>query len=105
MADSSNDARVSAPVVAYRLLEHIMRVENRTTENPRPGDMKRADRRYLLDTYAECLNAVVGQREVTRPAAAAPAKPEPQPLKREPVPSRLAPREGAWRSPVADERR
>jgi hypothetical protein len=47
---------VSSPeAVALALLQSIMRVEGRRIAN---GAVNAADRKYLLDAYAECLTAV-----------------------------------------------
>lgn len=44
--------------VAYMLMCDVMGAENRVAAlNPREG-YQAADRKYLLDTYAECLLAV-----------------------------------------------
>lgn len=40
----------SPEMIAYRLLEHIANAEKKYLNN--------ADRKWLLDTYAECLEAV-----------------------------------------------
>jgi hypothetical protein len=48
--------------VAYKLLKDVSRVEGRifTAEQGRSG----TDRAYILDTYAECLKAVRGDRSL-----------------------------------------
>ena len=43
--------------VAYRLLRHIAIFENKRIDQPGDGPSA-PDRKWLLDTYAECLNAV-----------------------------------------------
>ncbi len=65
MADSSvvHVGQNSPEYVALKLLEMVARVEKRTFYHSQ--DMRNettADRAYLLDTYAECLEAVRGQR-------------------------------------------
>jgi hypothetical protein len=49
--------------VAYTLMVDVMRAESKTIAK---GDLKAgwstADRKYLLDTYAECLLAARGYR-------------------------------------------
>ena len=52
----------SPEYVAYRLLAHVARWEGKNL-NARAGDSQAADRGYILDTYAECLEAVKGGRE------------------------------------------
>lgn len=43
--------------VAYRLLEDVARVEGKVFwKDPESGET--ADRRWILDTYAECLSTV-----------------------------------------------
>lgn len=56
----------SAEEVAYELLGDILAVERRTRSyaNIRDGQ-KLADRKYLLDTYLECIAAVKCTRVVT----------------------------------------
>lgn len=44
--------------VAYKLLVHISNVEKRNMDGH--GD-KPADRKWVLDTYTECLQAVMGR--------------------------------------------
>ena len=47
--------------VAYKLLHDVMHLEKRTTTPhmaSRDGGATLADRKYLLDTYAECIMAV-----------------------------------------------
>lgn len=48
--------------VAYKLLQDVMNAENRATYKHDKREL--ADRKYILDTYAECLKAVrsPGQR-------------------------------------------
>ena len=44
--------------VAYRLLGHVMNSERMSfNQNPSEG-YKNANRKYILDTYAECLKTV-----------------------------------------------
>jgi hypothetical protein len=48
--------------VAYALMRDVMAAEDRTTgHSPGPGQ-RRIDRKYLLDLYAECLEAAGGVR-------------------------------------------
>lgn len=46
--------------VAYRLTRDIMIAENRQLGE---GGKARVDRKWLLDTYGECLQAVKGYRD------------------------------------------
>lgn len=54
--------------VAYRLLQEVMQAEKRTpmahVVERRESNVMLADRKYLLDTYAECLAAARGHREI-----------------------------------------
>lgn len=53
----------SPEYVAYKLMVDVMRLERKTTST---GDLSAgwstAERKYLLDTYAECLLAARGYR-------------------------------------------
>jgi hypothetical protein len=51
----------SRQAVAFALLNMIVRAEGKLGEE---GGVKDADRAWLLDTYAECLMAVSGERAV-----------------------------------------
>jgi hypothetical protein len=44
--------------VAYRLLLHVADLENKTLHGNPSQDRTIADRKWMLDTYAECLRAV-----------------------------------------------
>ncbi len=44
--------------VAFRLMERVAGAENKNLT----GSNKNADRAWILDTYAECFQAVVGER-------------------------------------------
>jgi hypothetical protein len=62
MADKSvvHIGENSPEQVAYKLLSDVMAAEKRTTNTyDIPGDWKTADRAYILDTYAECHQAIV----------------------------------------------
>lgn len=48
----------SPEYVAWKLYEHVMQVEN---------DRRPFNRKYLLDTYAECLDTVRGSRSYKKP--------------------------------------
>jgi len=57
---SANDG--AAEIVAYKLLQHVASVERRSFfHNPGEGSAM-ADRRWILDTYAECLSVVKNSR-------------------------------------------
>lgn len=47
--------------VALKLLEKVSQVERRPLY--RSDDQQPADRKWILDTYAECLDAVKGYRD------------------------------------------
>lgn len=51
--------------IAHLLLHEIARVEGKIffRSDKHPGDTT-ADRKWILDTYAECIEAVNGQRRV-----------------------------------------
>jgi uncharacterized membrane protein YukC len=51
----------SEEAVAFALLQMIARAEGRLDAL---GDLRAPDRAWLLDTYAECLLAVVGARAI-----------------------------------------
>ena len=53
--------------IAYRLLEDVARVEGRSFYTRTGQDSDAADRKYILDTYAECLSAVGGHPLRERP--------------------------------------
>ena len=49
--------------IAYTLLHDVMTAEKKTLVMHRQeGGITQADRKYLLDTYAECLAAAQGRR-------------------------------------------
>jgi hypothetical protein len=51
--------------IAYRLLRDVALIEHKAITGP--GEIKegwtRADRKWLLDTYSECLTSVQGNRQ------------------------------------------
>jgi hypothetical protein len=54
--------------VAYKLFEHVRMVERMTLGHPAQGNaisagFRVADRAWILDTYAECIKAVRGDRD------------------------------------------
>ncbi len=65
MADSPPVVHIgenSPEHVAYRLLQQVMNIERMSpTQDPAQG-WRPADRKWLLDTYAECLQATKGFR-------------------------------------------
>lgn len=60
MADNSTTD--SAEHVAYKLLSVIASNESKSFGGMSPAT---ADRKWLLDTYAECIDAVKGTRSYT----------------------------------------
>ncbi len=58
MADSTavHLGENSPEYIAYRLMQDVMRSEKRQNYEDSKGTL--ADRKYLLDTYAECVMAV-----------------------------------------------
>ncbi len=68
MADASvvHIGENSPEQVAYKLLVHIAATEDYwLRQHPVRGE-KQPDRKWLLDTYAECLEATRGHRSVKR---------------------------------------
>ena len=47
--------------MAYRLLKDIALVEGKSFHRNPTGDHETAERKWILDTYAECLRAVGGR--------------------------------------------
>jgi hypothetical protein len=56
MADDAGNDGGSTERVAYQLLQDVMRAEGRALFDS--DKTKKVDRKYLLDTYAECILAV-----------------------------------------------
>ena len=56
-----NPSGDSPEIVALALLERVARSEGRLFEH-KPEEGAVADRKWILDTYFECLNAVRGHR-------------------------------------------
>jgi hypothetical protein len=52
----------SAEHVAYRLMENIAAVEKRSLFHARDSERTVADRKWILDTYRDCIEAVKGGR-------------------------------------------
>lgn len=51
--------------VAYKLMQDIAKVERKILYNSvNPSSDTTADRKWILDTYSECLSAVQGNRYV-----------------------------------------
>ena len=50
--------------VAYKLLERVAFIENMEIAGLQ-GSRQATSRKWLLDTYAECLHAVKGYRQVS----------------------------------------
>lgn len=58
MADTTtNIADNSAELIAYKLFQEVARAEGKELWAGAAGT-ERPDRRWLLDTYAECISAV-----------------------------------------------
>jgi len=57
-----NPSGDSPEVVALALLERVARSEGRQFERKPEDGMIAADRKWILDTYFDCLNAVKGHR-------------------------------------------
>ena len=63
MADPKDEGGEYSPErVAYMLLQHMMGCERMTPAADPAHGWKTASRAWLLDTYAECLQAVKGER-------------------------------------------
>ena len=63
MADTNTVVHIgenSPEQVAYRLMEAIAKVESKTLYVPseRSSGVMAADRKWILDTYAECMKAI-----------------------------------------------
>lgn len=70
MADATPVVHIgenSPEQVALKLLREVMIVEGRVASPTAVNGKTPADRKYLLDTYAECLRAAKGYR--TEPAS------------------------------------
>lgn len=48
----------SPEYVAFRLMQEVLQVENKLLHPSEESPQKVASRKLILDTYAECLNAV-----------------------------------------------
>ena len=59
-----NPSGDSPEIVALALLERIARSEGRQFERKPEDGMTAADRKWILDTYVECLNTVRGHRSM-----------------------------------------
>lgn len=57
--------------LAYRLAHLVAEMEGRD-----PGQRNQGDRAWILATYAECLEAVMGRRQIMAPVAAVAAAAE-----------------------------
>jgi hypothetical protein len=72
MADSAvvHIGENSPEQVALKLLEIISRVERRSMNTAEQSDLSpswvKADRKWILDTYSECLESVKGNRTKPR---------------------------------------
>lgn len=61
----AHSAANSPEQVAHRLLHHVADVEGKKLYQSSETETV-ADRKYILDTFAECLDAVRGNRNYTR---------------------------------------
>lgn len=52
--------------VAYKLLNNIADVEGKSLVLNPTGKRDTADREWILDTYAECIDAVLARRDFTK---------------------------------------
>ncbi len=57
------DNNWSAEYTAYRLTVEVMKNE---TDIIKDAKTDQSERQYLLDTYAECLAAVQGKRQIAK---------------------------------------
>ncbi|MGL4966141.1 MAG: hypothetical protein ACRC67_33280 [Inquilinus sp.] len=67
MADQTVQVRLadsSAEEVAYRLLERIATIEKKNFSGGWDTGETVPDRKWILDTYAECLEAAKGNRDM-----------------------------------------
>ncbi len=63
------DNNWSAEFTAYRLTVEVMKTEAEIIKSARTDQsakMDQPERQYLLDTYAECLAAVQGRRQIAK---------------------------------------
>jgi hypothetical protein len=61
MADTNTTVHIgenSPEHVAYRLMADIAKIEDKALYRTSENEGHRADRKWILDTYAECLSAV-----------------------------------------------
>ena len=61
--------------LAYKLASMVAEMEGRD-----PGQRNQGDRKWILETYAECLEAVMGRRQAALPAVLAAAEVEATPV-------------------------
>jgi hypothetical protein len=61
MADNAETPQA----IAHILLKEVMNAEKKSTSDFQEG-FTRIDRKYLLDTYAECLSATMGHRSISK---------------------------------------
>lgn len=71
MADAAPVVHIgenSTEHVALKLLEVVARLEQKSLSGTEAGSLKagwvKGDRKYVLDTYSECLQAAKGYRSV-----------------------------------------
>jgi len=58
------DSNWSPEFTAYQLTLEVMKSE---VEIVKAAKIAQSERQYMLDTYAECLAAVQGKRQVAKP--------------------------------------
>ena len=66
MSEPSSDHRAadeSPESIAYRLMQLVADLENKTLHGNPAKERTNADRKWILDTYAECLRAIRAPQE------------------------------------------
>jgi hypothetical protein len=65
MADKQTVVHIgenSPQEVAYKLMQEIAKAEDKYLKSTGTGGQSKADRKWILDTYAECLRATLDLR-------------------------------------------
>lgn len=65
MAQTTNNNEKSAATIAYALFQDIAFAERKNMRGGITAFNTTPDRAYILDTYAECMKVVMGERPVT----------------------------------------
>lgn len=60
--DDFSDLKSTAEAIAYRLFRDIMELEGRVPSSERSADRRPTNRKTALDLFAECMEAVRGER-------------------------------------------